>query len=200
MLGWKKHRTWCFSEQMPPVESKFDQRLRIGVSIFPRPNPDYPRLARWWSRRVLEADAARSPNLARGELSTPPHIPARDVLGRDVPRVPYIEDLDGTPVITVLVGGSQLSFKILLFEPSCAFNRQLPWYELSGGKARLHRQYRHVKGVSPTGVPASESPVAYEVQLLVVVNPPSKKPSPTYWDWNRRFFPGGLPSLNKRRR
>jgi hypothetical protein len=171
---------------MSAVESKFDQRLRIGVSIFPRPNPE--RTERRWSRRVLEADAARSPNLAPCERETPPHIPVRDVVGRDVPTLPYIEDMDGAPVITVVVGGGQISFKIVLFDPSCAFNRHLPWYEISGGKARLHRQYRHIKGAFAAGVPACESPV-YEVQLLVVVNPPSKKPSPIYWDWNRRFFP-----------
>lgn len=37
-----------------------------------------------------------------------------------------------------------------------------------------------------------------ELQLLLVLQPPARKPDPVYFDWEKRFFPGGLPSLGKR--
>lgn len=200
--GWTLHkRTWCFSEQLHAVESKFDQRLRIVVSVFHRPNWRCPR-PRWqdYPRPVSEAEAAQVPDLAPTERVT---LPQKLVpwFSEDVQEA-YVDDpLGGEPVITLVLGGKKLQFRVLLFDLRGIFNPRLPWREKAGGKALFHTQYRDVKIVPPfAGLSHWEGPVSYEVQMLIVVEPPEKKPAPIYWDWNRRFFPGGLPSLNKRRR
>ena len=202
--GWKQHKkgTWCFSEQITAVESKYNQQLRIAVSLFHRPNWDYPRPKnQWFARKVSEAEASQIPALAVAQRFTSPKV-VKDYaveMGQP-PEARYVDDQDGAPVVTLTVAGNSLSIKVVLFDPVDSFNRRLPWLETAEGKVRLHQQYRNIKAAAPAGVPGWESPVAYEVQMLLVVDPPARKPSPTYWDWNRRFFPGGLPSLNKRRR
>lgn len=114
----------------------------------------------------------------------------------------FVDDpAGGGPVVALTVGGTEVRLRVHLFNPTAVFNPGLPWREGAGGKAQMHIQYRKLKLAPPDSASAGwESPLCYEVQMLVVVEPPAKKPAPIYRDWCRRFFPGGLPSLNKRRR
>lgn len=56
-----------------------------------------------------------------------------------------------------------------------------------------------VDGVETLGETVWEPYYYLELQLLLVVQPPTRKPDPLYFDWESRFFPGGLPSLGKRK-
>jgi len=215
-LGWELHektkdgavkRTWCLSEQVV-VDSKFDQPLRISVSMFHRPNWDFPRRkGQRYPPRLSDAEASLVPSLAHTKRITLPQKLLRKVvrfedgsLAKESSSV--VDDpLGGDPVVTLAVGGSELKLKVRLFHSSGIFHPGLPWREGTGGKAQMHRQYLKLKAAPPqVELTQWESPVSYEVQMLLVAKPPTKKPAPVYRDWSRRFFPGGLPSLNKRRR
>jgi len=71
-----------------------------------------------------------------------------------------------------------------------AFNTDVPWERSrSGNPYYIHR--------SCLGTTVE---CWWDVQLRVTIKAPPKKAAPVYKDWERRFFPGGLPGLGKRRR
>jgi hypothetical protein len=113
----------------------------------------------------------------------------------------FVDDpAGGNSISDLAAAGHEVTLRVRVFNSNGEFNTGLPWREGVGGKALMHMQYRALKELPPDGVAGWEWPVSYEVQLLLVAEPPAKKPAPVYRDWCRRFFPGGLPSLNKRRR
>ena len=113
----------------------------------------------------------------------------------------FVDDPSGgDPVVTLAIAATTLDFRVRLFDSSGIFNPGLPWREGSGEQAQMHFRYPKLKAAQHQVGLTRESPVSYEVQMLVVAKPPTRKPVPVYRDWCRRFFPGGLPSLNKRRR
>lgn len=196
--------SWCFSETVV-VDSKFDQRLRVGVSMFHRPNLRCPR-ERWQNHPPRPSDAELSlvPNLANAERTTlPQRLKRWHFEDGSLAKESFVDDPSGgEPVVILTVGGNELKLMVRLFHSSGVFNPGLPWREGKDGKAQVHRQYLKLKGAPPPSVDVTrwEPPVCYEVHMLLVAEPPTKKPAPVYHEWSRRFSPGGLPSLNKRRR
>jgi hypothetical protein len=79
---------------------------------------------------------------------------------------------------------------VLLHDGS--FDPLLPWTMTRAGKPQLRL---HSVGFGST----LEWP-GWDVDLHITVAAPSIKHEPVYREWQRRFFPGGLPSLGKRRR
>lgn len=206
--GWKLHErqeadrsklTWCFSEQLASVDSKFNQKLRIGVSVFPRPN----RKLKVY--RLNENLASTLPDLAQTERIVPPLKLARDerpeglfVNGREIH---FIDDpAGGAAVATLSANHHDVDVTVRLFSPNGTYNPKLPWREGAGETALVHLQFMDLAPVGPYNMSNVPSSVLYEVQVLLVFQPPARKPSPIYRDWEKRFCPGGLPSLGKKRR
>ncbi len=193
--GWTFHRkVYCFSETKL-LDSLRDQRLRFRLSVFPRPDgwPDSWLVGEAWDRWTS--------------------------------RVPILEEtsIDWAD-LSLEVSGNVCKLRVPIFTADGSFNSRLPWREGRFGKPTLHWQYRflNLAPVSPddkdiagaervlriirsrSGEVRERAFVSYppfkcEFQFLLIVQPPTRKPDPTYWDWERRFFPGGLPSLGKRR-
>lgn len=82
------------------------------------------------------------------------------------------------------IDAERLSLEVALSKPEEPFNNALPWYETNTQKQCI----------------AWECVVLpYRVDLLIVFDPPPSGPPAVEREWSRRFFPGGLPSLGKRR-
>ena len=69
-------------------------------------------------------------------------------------------------------------------DANAVFNNDLPWCRTTKGKLCI--EWEHF--VFP-----------YRLFLLIVFNPPESGPPMIEREWCRRFYPGGLPSLGKRR-
>ena len=82
------------------------------------------------------------------------------------------------------IDDDRLSLEMQLGKPDEPFNEELPWYQTSTGKHCI--AWEHIVQL-------------YRIDLLLVFDPPSAGPPPVEREWSRRFFPGGLPSLGKRR-
>ena len=90
-------------------------------------------------------------------------------------------NLDGVPVC---FAGPEVRMDIPLLDMSGdVFNPALGWSESRHGNAFAVRQFQME---------------AQRMKLLLVVSPPTKLPERTYWDWYRRFWPGGRPGSNRR--
>jgi hypothetical protein len=82
------------------------------------------------------------------------------------------------------IGPEILAIELGLSKSDGTINEDLPWYQTENGKLCI----------------AWETFVQfYRIDLLVEFNPPPVGPPPNELEWSRRFFPGGLPSLGKRR-
>ncbi len=68
-------------------------------------------------------------------------------------------------------------------------NINLPWTLTRAGKAAVH----WVENPIAEGLGARLA-----IELWVVFDPPPSRRPPDIRDWERRFFPGGLPTLGKR--
>ena len=76
-----------------------------------------------------------------------------------------------------------------LMEHDLGFNMALPWIETSNNKPAIYWNGESI---------AYQDATHFELQLLVVFSaPPLTRPESI--DWESKFFPGGLPSLGKRR-
>src|SRR5262249_51328159 len=79
----------------------------------------------------------------------------------------------------------------------------LPLREIDDSQTEMPRKHGGFRieaedGVETLGPDVWEPIYHLELQLLLVLQPPARKPDPVYFDWEKRFFPGGLPSLGKR--
>jgi hypothetical protein len=106
-------------------------------------------------------------------------------------------DVDG---VRFAVQGQLCSASVNLLDCGRRFSPDLRWEETDTGKPTLHRQYDGLRREAPAAEHREEVVLEgqFEIQLLLVVEPPAKKPAPTYYEWARHFFPGGLPSLGRR--
>jgi hypothetical protein len=86
--------------------------------------------------------------------------------------------------IAFTLGHEMLALEICLCKPDGTINEDLPWYQTDNGKLCI--AWEHFVQI-------------YRSDLLVVFDPPPAGPPPVEREWSRRFFPGGLPSLGKRR-
>ncbi|HMH05236.1 MAG TPA: hypothetical protein VK579_01020 [Terriglobales bacterium] len=84
-------------------------------------------------------------------------------------------------------GKLQLDVKLLIAPE--ILNPELSWHETYTKKPCL-------TGEELLEIPAIGS---YSLALLIVFDPPLGRPAPVVRDWFRRFYPGGLASLGKRR-
>jgi hypothetical protein len=82
------------------------------------------------------------------------------------------------------LGHQELSVDISLCATNGILNDELPWYKTDSGKLCI--AWEHFVQ-------------SYRISLLVVFDPPPTGPPLVEREWSRRFFPGGLPSLGKRR-
>jgi hypothetical protein len=69
-------------------------------------------------------------------------------------------------------------------------NVALPWGQTEDGKLRVHIQEREF---------AFHEGISYELQFLWTLLHKPLGPGPRMIEWCRRFYPGGLPTLGKRR-
>jgi len=158
--GWRMHtETYCFSEGLL-LDWKFDKRIGITVSIFPRPGGSRDAVKQWPPIKVGTCTLKWSLvySVDNGFLGI---------------RIPLL--VSGGESKTTLANGDV---------PNCL----LPWHE-KGGDLRLHFIDRQI---------ATYGNTKYELQVLCVFRSPVGPP-PTMIDWCRRFYPGGLPTLGKKR-
>ncbi len=96
--------------------------------------------------------------------------------------------------ISYAAKGVYLVMSIYLYNEQQLFNPQLGWTETKSGKPMVFRDH----WPSAFAIDGSQPwQPGYSLKVLLVVQPPAKRPAPTYYEWSRRFFPGGLPSLGK---
>jgi hypothetical protein len=86
----------------------------------------------------------------------------------------------------------RITLGIRLFDQQRLSNDELGWTETKNGKPLVFRN----EPIRP-GDHIDIGVVSFWMTLWLVAQPPQRKPAPTYFDWARRFFPGGLPSLGK---
>lgn len=179
------------------LDGLHDQRLRISLSLLPRRHRSFN-------------DTVAS---FRAATCVPPLLIDAQL------------EMDG---VTVKVEKGKLTCRVPAFDADGTFSAALNWTVTEQGKPMVYRSrylpleemenpegaliesanlvYMGVRVDEVDGVETDGSRLVYglpydlELQLLVVVQPPTKKPDPLYFEWQRRFFPGGLPSLGKRRR
>jgi hypothetical protein len=84
---------------------------------------------------------------------------------------------------------SLLTVLVQLLDADDRMNRGLPWRMTSNHKLAIHWVEDAIARLGRTH---------FELQLLIVFNPPPHARPEDVRDWERRFFPGGLPSLGKR--
>ncbi|MGA2902872.1 MAG: hypothetical protein ABSD98_03510 [Candidatus Korobacteraceae bacterium] len=158
--GWIRHpQTYCYSEQTF-VDWKFDHKLRVQLSVFPRPGG-------------LTDELRQLPAL---------HMPQKGPCGIGCSLPGEILTVD----VEMLVKGRQ---GLPLLPDGNTLNFLLPWGRTSNDKLSIRyvdEQFAHSTARN------------YELQLQIVFQP-SPVRYPVYIDWERRFFPGGLPTLGKRR-
>ena len=103
----------------------------------------------------------------------------------------------GDRSIGCCVDANRITLAVELFDEHQLFNPQLEWTETKNGKPQVFRD------VSPSLLQfrrdnPSDPFVDYMFKLWLIIQPPVPKPAPLYFEWSKRFFPGGLPSLGKR--
>ncbi|MFI5108259.1 MAG: hypothetical protein ACHP78_05380 [Terriglobales bacterium] len=100
------------------------------------------------------------------------------------------ESSGGNSNISYRIHSAQLTAFVLLISAQDGLNPDLPWIITSTDKLAI----RWV--VDPI---ARQGPTHFELQLWLRFHPPPRAKPADIRDWERRFFPGGLPSLGKRR-
>lgn len=91
----------------------------------------------------------------------------------------------------------RIELVIDLFDDNMMFNSGLQWGETITGKPMVFRDAAPVPlRIKPEAADMAITSAAFS--LLLTVEPPEPKPAPIYFEWSKRFFPGGLPSLGKR--
>jgi len=86
--------------------------------------------------------------------------------------------------VTVSFVGIRIRMDIPLLDLSGErFNPVLGWSQSKSGNAFAVREFEIED---------------QRMSLLLVISPPNRLPEPTYWDWHRRFWPGGRPGSNRR--
>lgn len=86
--------------------------------------------------------------------------------------------------VGVSLDGTRIRMDVPLLDLSGErFNPVLGWSKSKKGNAYATRKF-HVDG--------------QRMSLLLVISPPNRLPEPSYWDWHRRFWPGGLPGSSRR--
>ncbi|MGE0273718.1 MAG: hypothetical protein AB7M05_21020 [Alphaproteobacteria bacterium] len=98
--------------------------------------------------------------------------------------------------ISCRVEAQYIELAIELFDEQHLFNPELRWSETKNGKPLVFRDTAPSR-LAPQGDPGQVW-TNYLFKLWLIVQPPEKKPDPIYFEWSKRFFPGGLPSLGKR--
>jgi hypothetical protein len=108
-------------------------------------------------------------------------------------------DLRSFPEVDAIAGASKgvmfslaqsvLQLELQFLKPPNELNRELPW--TSKGNDTLCLEWIY-------DIFMFESRF-YEVQMRIYFQEPPGRPAPILKDWERRFFPGGLPSLGKHR-
>jgi hypothetical protein len=99
--------------------------------------------------------------------------------------------------IGCVVDAHRITLAVKLFDEQRLFNSELQWSETKNGKPQVFRD------VSPSLLQfrrdAQGDPlIDYMFKLWLIVQPPVPKPAPLYFEWSKRYFSGGLPSLGKR--
>lgn len=178
------------------IDGLNDQDIRVRLSALPRRRPRHPS----------DVDTFRK--LTASAPVSLPHS-SQFVAG-----------------VTLEIQSSCCHCQVPLFDDSGRFRPELNWRLTRQGKPSLHRRFfislpeidqshprfnelprewgglKFLVDENGNEVPAGDAwyqPFDLELQLLVVAQPPKPKPDPIYFDWERWFFPGGLPSLGKRR-
>ena len=160
-------------------------------------------LARGWMRRSKTLASVCHARIAAPEalvLRAQITLMARGCTG-SMDEAPSLEPTCGDESgVTIFVTGSNCLVTLNLLDGHGGFSQQLKWSQTRTGRPMLHRRKdglrREIRHASSGEAMSSFG--QFEIQVLLVVQPPARKPSPTYYEWTRRFFPGGLPSLGKR--
>jgi hypothetical protein len=175
---WRFHqKTMCSCEQAI-IDSMADRRIRAQVAVFPRPG--ILQSAGCWVPRLCDsADIAPSRDGLETTLATPNPIRYQVRDGRLAVFVDLVGDDGG-------------------------FNPLLPW-RLKGGKPTIHQiadglgSAQWTRLGEPGSTDGNPRPSSWCAIHLWLVAEPRPLVLPLSRDWCRRFFPGGLPSLGKRR-
>jgi hypothetical protein len=159
--GWRMYeKTYCFSEGVS-LEWKFDKRIQVTVSVFPRPGGTSDAVKHAPPLEISPSKigwAGINYSAKQGTLSI--QLPFLISCGRDTESL-----ADGNIP-----------------------NPRLAWHE-TNGKLCLHVMDQRI---------ALRGRIKYELQVLCVFHSPLG-PGPTMIEWCRRFYPGGLPTLGKKR-
>jgi hypothetical protein len=176
--GWRYHtKTACFYEHAV-VDSLDDRLVLATLSIFPRP-------------KIQDHDFL--PRFTDGVWRD-----SRAFVCSDRPHVVVTE---APPVAFAVVGGQVVLF-IDLIGPDDGFNPSFKWKQTKSGKIYSQAQVRQIPASwvreppPEKGIAAPSSWVDIQLQLR-----PEPRPfvHPISFEWCKRFFPGGLPSLGKRK-
>jgi hypothetical protein len=97
--------------------------------------------------------------------------------------------------ISYLLRDRSLQLDVKLLIGPQVVNPQLPWDENSKGKPRV----RWAKSLDTGDILNIGRKECFSLGLLLVLEPAPGRPAPIVRDWFRRFYPGGLPSLGKKR-
>jgi hypothetical protein len=86
------------------------------------------------------------------------------------------------------VSNGQCRLRVKFVGSDDSLNRELPWRLTRNNKLAVFWSYGFgVRGVQPS----------YGAQLLIVLNEPPTTHPRAVRDWDRRFWPGGLPGLGR---
>ena len=195
--GWRFHKkTACLCERIL-IDSMHDRRVSAQLALFPRPGLlDSERAADWFPRLSDTKGPSGGSFVVEGKV-----LPAHESIRYRV--------VDGKVEISIdLLGDDD------------GFNPALDWKTKRSGKPRVHWQGRELLGAAWLRSDHAEEELMAAAALLssdalpfnLLVGPlsqiqlqlwliaePRPLRSPLSIEWSRRFFPGGLPSLGRRR-
>ena len=132
-------------------------------------------------------------NIGRVRLVVTERVLSETVLlaTEERPRFPNGRYAFAPDLFEMSLDDNVLTMRLALLTPDGSFNRAFRWIQRPRRnpffEVRLPIFFR-IDG--PEG----------DLKLTVTVKPPATKSEPIYKEWQRRFFPGGLPSLGKRRK
>jgi hypothetical protein len=171
----------------PALRCKFDDSRSLWI---------YSDLTKNWKQRpqtwgcvdqtTLPALNGHSLRIQIAFLSTYPH---------EAPNVELSSGIqDG---VAYVLEGTTMALKVGLFDEAALFNETLKWRETRNGKPLVFRDQWPTEFWMAPGKTGAFRPW-YSLKFWLIVQPPVPKPAPIYYEWSKRFFPGGLPSLGKR--
>jgi len=91
--------------------------------------------------------------------------------------------------VSYSIDAEWLRVNVRLHKPDGNPNETLPW-DLTNESRKLCLKWEDM---------FYDSRARYRISLMAVFSPPPNAPGPTVWEKGEGFFPGGLPSLGKRR-